>query len=234
MDFGSISVLNEPYLTWLLQGLRLTFALFIFAWIIAFVMGFLLLLLRMSPIKVISWIPSIYIELARNIPLLVQIMFWYFAMPMLLPEFLQQALNRGDSGFILASLALGFCMAAYFSESFRSGVRSINSTQVEASRALGFSFLRTMQYIVFPQALRATIPLIMNNTLLLFKNTSIAMAIGVHELMYQVLSINNDTFRTFEIFFIATIAYLFFSVLIMIAGEFAERWAKKSRRTSNA
>jgi polar amino acid transport system permease protein len=233
MGLGSISVLNEPYLTWLLQGLRLTFALFILAWTIAFVLGFLLLLMRMSPIKVISWIPAIYIELARNIPLLVQIMFWYFAMPMLLPNFLQQALNRSDSGFILASLALGFCMAAYFSESFRSGVRSINSTQVEASRALGFSFLRTMQYIVFPQALRATIPLIMNNTLLLFKNTSIAMAIGVHEFMYQVLSINNDTFRTFEIFFIATITYLFFSILIMIAGEFAERWAKKSRRTTD-
>ncbi len=234
MDIESISVLQEPYLTWLLQGLRLTFALFIFAWIIAFVMGFLLLLLRMSPIKVISWIPAIYIELARNIPLLVQIMFWYFAIPMLLPEFLQEALNRGDSGFILASLALGCCMAAYFSESFRSGVRSVNKAQVEASRALGFSFLRTMQYIVFPQALRATIPLIMNNTLLLFKNTSIAMAIGVHEFMYQVLSINNDTFRTFEIFFIATMVYLFFSVLIMIAGEFAERWAKKSRRASDA
>jgi polar amino acid transport system permease protein len=74
----------------------------------------------------------------------------------------------------------------------------------------------------------------MNNTLLLFKNTSIAMAIGVHELMYQVLSINNDTFRTFEIFFVATIIYLFFSILIMIAGEFAERWAKKSRRVSDA
>ncbi len=234
MDIESISVLQEPYLTWLLQGLRLTFALFIFAWIIAFVMGFLLLLLRMSPIKVISWIPAIYIELARNIPLLVQIMFWYFAIPMLLPEFLQEALNRRDSGFILASLALGCCMAAYFSESFRSGVRSVNKAQVEASRALGFSFLRTMQYIVFPQALRATIPLIMNNTLLLFKNTSIAMAIGVHEFMYQVLSINNDTFRTFEIFFIATMVYLFFSVLIMIAGEFAERWAKKSRRISDA
>lgn len=233
MGIESISVLNEPYLTWLLQGLRLTFGLFIFSWAIAFVMGFLLLLLRMSPIKVISWIPAVYIELARNIPLLVQIMFWYFAMPMLLPDFLQQALNRGDSGFILASLALGFCMAAYFSESFRSGVRSINNTQIEAGRALGFSFLRTMQYIVFPQALRATIPLIMNNTLLLFKNTSIAMAIGVHELMYQVLSINNDTFRTFEIFFIATMIYLFFSILIMIAGEFAERWAKKSRRSNN-
>jgi len=234
MGIESISVLNEPYLTWLLEGLRLTFGLFISSWIIAFVLGFLLLLLRMSPIKVISWIPAIYIELARNIPLLVQIMFWYFAMPMLLPDFLQQALNNGDSGFILASLALGFCMAAYFSESFRSGVRSINNTQVEASRALGFSFLRTMQYIVFPQALRATVPLIMNNTLLLFKNTSIAMAIGVHEFMYQVLSINNDTFRTFEIFFIATMTYLFFSILIMIAGEFAERWAKKSRRANNA
>lgn len=234
MSFESISVLQEPYLTWLLQGLSLTFALFIFSWTIAFVLGFLLLLMRMSPIKVIAWIPATYIELARNIPLLVQIMFWYFAVPMLLPDFLQKALNRGDSGFILAGLALGFCMAAYFSESFRSGVRSINNTQFEAGRALGFSFLRTMQYVIFPQALRATIPLIMNNTLLLFKNTSIAMAIGVHELMYQVLSINNDTFRTFEIFFVATLVYLFFSVLIMIAGEFAERWAKKSRRVSDA
>lgn len=228
-----ISVLQEPYLSWLIQGLSMTFSLFIFAWITAFTLGFLLLLLRMSPVKVVTWIPATYIELARNIPLLVQLMFWYFAIPMLLPDFLQEALNHTDSGFLLAGLALGFCMAAYFTESFRSGVRSISNTQFEAGRALGFGFFQTMQYIIFPQALRATIPLIMNNTLLLFKNTSIAMAIGVHELMYQVLAINNDTFKTFEIFFIATMVYLFFSVLIMIAGEFAERWANVSRRKSD-
>src|SRR5262245_8171484 len=103
-------------------------------------------------------------------------------MPQLLPDVLQQAINRGNSEFILAGLALGCCLAAYFSESLRSGIRSINRTQFEASRALGFSFLQTMQYIVFPQAVPATIPPLMNNTLLLFKNTSIAMAIGVHEL----------------------------------------------------
>src|SRR5262249_4614440 len=127
LDF--VTVLRDPYSTWLLKGLGVTFALFIFSWIIAFVLGSALLLLRMSPVRVITWIPAAYIELARNVPLLVQVMFWYFAMPQLLPDVLQQAINRGNSEFILAGLALGCCLAAYFSESLRSGIRSIGRTQ---------------------------------------------------------------------------------------------------------
>lgn len=230
MSSDFITVLREPYLAWLLQGLGATIALFVFSWIIAFVLGFSLLLLRMSPVNAIAWLPATYIELARNVPLLVQVMFWYFAMPLLLPDSLQQAINRGNSEFVLAGLALGCCLAAYFSESLRSGIRAITKTQFEASRALGFGFLQTMRYIIFPQALRATIPPLLNNTLLLFKNTSVAMAIGVHELMYQVRAIENDTFRTFEIFAIATLIYLAISILLMIAGELVERRAKRSRR----
>jgi polar amino acid transport system permease protein len=224
------AVLREPYLDWLLQGLVLTFALFAYSWVIAFFLGVVLLLLRMSPIHPVAWIPAAYIELAQNVPLLVQVMFWYFAVPLILPPYLQQAVNRGNSEFILAGLALGCCLAAYFSESLRSGVRAINVTQFEASRALGFNFLQTMRYIIFPQAIRATIPPLLNNTLLLFKNTSIAMIIGVHEFMYQVVDIDTETFRTFDIYLVATVVYLSISIIIMILGDRVERWTKRGRR----
>lgn len=224
------TVLREPYLSWLLQGLVLTFALFAYSWVIAFFLGLVLLLMRMSPVRPITWIPTAYVELAQNVPLLVQAMFWYFAVPLMLADSLQQAINRGSSEFILAGLALGCCLAAYFSESLRSGVRAINSTQFEASRALGFNFLQTMRYIILPQAIRETIPPLLNNTLLLFKNTSIAMIIGVHEFMYQIIEIDTETFRTFDTYLVATVVYLSISTVIMILGDWVERRAKRGRR----
>ncbi len=132
-------------------------------------------------------------------------------------------MNERNSEFILALLALSFCFAAYMSEALRSGLRAIPRTQYEAGRVLGFGYLRTMRYIVIPQAARIAIPPLVNYSLLLFKNTSIAMAIGVHELTYQSRQIESDTFRTFEVFAVATAIYLAISFLIMAAGSHCER-----------
>jgi polar amino acid transport system permease protein len=96
-------------------------------------------------------------------------------------------------------------------------------TQYEAGRSFGFNYIQTMSYIVVPQALRLSIPPLVNHSLLLFKNTSIAIAIGVHELTYQTRQIDSDTFRTFEIFLVATGLYLLLSFIIMAVGNLAER-----------
>lgn len=132
-------------------------------------------------------------------------------------------LYERNSEFILALLAIGFCFFAYMSEALRSGLRAVPRTQYEAGRTFGFGYLQTMRYVIVPQALRLSIPPLVNYSLLLFKNTSIAMAIGVHELTYKSRQIEADTCRTFEIFFVVTAIYLFFSFLIMAVGGLYER-----------
>lgn len=228
LDFAA--VLTGDYLHWLTVGVITTVQLTIACWLLAFATAIVLLLLRNSKFKPAEWLVATYVEIHQNIPLLVQILFWYFAMPELLPEAAREWLNERNSEFILAAFAVSFCMAAYMSEALRSGLRAIPQTQYEAGRVLGFGYLRTMQYIVVPQAIKHAIPPLINYSLLLFKNTSIAMAIGVHELTYQARQIENETFRTFEVFAVVTVIYLAISFLIMGAGSLYETRQKMPKR----
>ncbi|NTJ36033.1 amino acid ABC transporter permease [Agrobacterium rhizogenes] len=223
LDFST--VLTGEHLRWLINGIIVTLELAIGTWILAFAIAILLAVVRMTGFKPAEWFVATYVEIHQNIPLLVQVMFWYFAVPELLPENDRMWLNERNSEFILAWLALSFCFAAYMSEALRSGLRAIPRTQYEAGRVLGFGYLRTMRYIVIPQAVRIAAPPLLNYSLLMFKNTSIAMAIGVHELTYESRQIESDTFRTFEVFTVATGIYLAISFLIMAIGSFYERRA---------
>lgn len=221
LDFSA--VLTGDHLDWLLRGLVVTFQLAIGAWLLAFGLALLLAVIRATEWRPAQILVAAYVEIHQNIPLLVQVLFWYFAVPELLPEGARLWLNERSSEFILALLSLGFCFAAYMSEAIRSGLRAVPRTQYEAGRVFGFGYLATMRYIVVPQALRVAVPPLVNYSLLLFKNTSIAMAIGVHELTYQSRQIESDTFRTFEIFAVATLIYIAFSFVIMAAGAWYER-----------
>jgi polar amino acid transport system permease protein len=228
LNFGP--VLTGEHLWWFLRGILVTVELAIATWLLAFLIAIVLAILRMSDSKPAEWVVSVYVEIHQNIPLLVQVMFWYFAVPELLPEPAKIWLNERNSEFILAWLALSFCFAAYMSEALRSGLRAIPKTQYEAGRVLGFGFLSTMRYIVIPQATRISVPPLVNYSLLLFKNTSIAMAIGVHELTYESRQIESDTFRTFEVFATTTVIYLTISFIIMGLGTlYGRRAAIKAR-----
>ncbi|WP_276946774.1 amino acid ABC transporter permease [Haematobacter massiliensis] len=222
-NLGFASVLTGEYLDWLLSGLLVTLQLAAGAWALAFGLALVLSVIRATGWKPAELLVAAYVEVHQNIPLLVQMLFWYFAVPELLPEGARMWLNEHSSEFILALFSLGFCFAAYMSEAIRSGLRAVPRTQYEAGRVFGFGYLSTMRYVVVPQALRVAVPPLVNYSLLLFKNTSIAMAIGVHELTYQSRQIESDTFRTFEVFAIATAIYLFFSFVIMAAGTLYER-----------
>ena len=119
---------------------------------------------------------------------------------------------------------------AYISEDLRSGIRAIPKTQYEAVRSIGFGYLGAMRWVILPQAFRTVVPPLINQTLLLFKNTSLAMAIGVGELTYRTREVDSYTFKTFEAFAVATILYLSISFVIMAAGTFANRHFKLDLR----
>lgn len=168
----------------------------------------------MSNVRPIRWFAHGYLEFFRNTPLLVQIFFWYFGSYKILPTAINDWLNTMNFEFSAAVIALTIYTSAFIAEDIRSGVRSIPKEQMEVARSSGFSYLRSMQYIILPQAVRLTIPPLINQFLNLMKNSSLAMTIGVAELTYQARQIESYTFRGFEAFTAATLVYVVISFLI--------------------
>jgi polar amino acid transport system permease protein len=202
----------------LLSGVITTLTLFAAAWIGGFSVALVIVGLRAIPFRPLGWFMRLFVEYHRNVPTVVQIMVWYFAIPEVLPAPVRLWVNHSDSEFIFAAVALSLNVSAYYSEDIRSGLRAIPHTQMEAARAIGLSAFAAMRYVSVPQALRIGVPPLLNRTLILFKDTSLAMVIGVADLTYQAKAIENLTFRSFEVFAAATLIYLAFSLAIMGAG----------------
>lgn len=211
-------MLESVYLWQLLNGMATTLTLFSVAWVMAFSLAMVLVVVRTLNLRICRWIVDAFVEYHRNVPLMVQVLFWYFGMPELLPEGFRSWLYAHNAELSLAAIALALGSSAYIAEDIRSGLRAIPGTQFEAARALGSSYLQTMRYVIVPQALRISTGPLISRALLLFKNASVAMAIGVVELTYQAREIENETYRTFETFGAATVLYLCGSFLIMLIG----------------
>lgn len=213
----------------LIQGGELTLQLMLYAWLLAMGLAFLLVTVRLTQGRVAEGLVAAYVAYHRNVPTLVQLMLWYFGIPTLLPEWMQLWLAGYSTEFLFAVIALGLCQAAYFSEDLRAGLRALPSGQNEAARALGLNYVRSMRYVILPQAVRNALPSLINHTVLLFKNTSLAMAIGVVELTYASREVENYTFRTFETYLVATLAYLAFSLVLMGIGALIARRFERAR-----
>ncbi len=220
-DFGV--VLQAPYLEWLIQGLYTTLALTGLAWIGAFALGTTLAVIRLADVAALNFLISAYVAFHRNVPMLVHILFWYFGIPAMLPAALVDQINAVGGEFLMAMIAIALVMAAYIAEDLRSALRAVPSGQFEASRALGLSYLQTMRKVMMPQAFRIAIPTLVNQTLLMFKNTSLAMAIGVAELTKAAREIENVSFKVFEAYAVVTVMYLVLSLLIMWGGDVLAR-----------
>lgn len=209
---------NADYAAMLRHGIRFTFIVFIGSWLLAMSLGILLLVVRQIPGRVPNAVVSAYISYHRNVPTLVQLMLWYFGISALLPTPLQYWLTDHNGETIFAIIALGLCQAAYFSEDLRSGLRSIAAGQAEAAKALGHGHVSAMRYVMMPQAVRNALPALINHTVSLFKNSSLAMAIGVSELTHAVQEVQSLSFRVFEAYTIATLLYLAISLVLMAVG----------------
>ncbi|HUG24651.1 amino acid ABC transporter permease [Piscinibacter sp.] len=216
-------LLRGDYPQLIAKGLVTMLELTAAAWLLAAIVGTLLALIRMAPGRAAQGFVAVYVEYHQNVPMLVQIFLWYFGIPTLLPPEWQQWINKHGSEFFFAFIAIGLAMGAYVSEGLRGGIRSIPKSQLEAARALGLTYLQSFRLVVLPQAVRIALPALVNYTVLLFKNTSLAMAVGVAELTYVTREIESQSFRTVEVYLFATIVYLGISLLIMAGGSLAER-----------
>jgi polar amino acid transport system permease protein len=223
-------LLNPEFSAMLLHGMAMTLVVAILSWLLAMSLGLVLLALRQAPGRAADRAVSAYVSYHRNVPTLVQLMLWYFGISSLLPDGLQEFLGEHSGEAVFAIIALGLCQAAYFSEDLRSGLRSIPPGQAEAARALGHGLVGTMRFVLMPQALRNALPALVNHSVSLFKNSSLAMAIGVAELTQAVKEVENQSFRTFETYLIATLLYLACSLLIMWGGAALDRRATLAAR----
>ena len=215
-------LLHGDYFAWLLAGLQLSLLLTGLTLLTALPLAILIAVLRVSPWRVLNLVGESYVEAIRCVPLLVHMLFWYFGVPELLPAGLKEKLYAGNIEVFSAWAALTLYTAAYMSEDIRSGVRAVPGAQLDAARALGFSYLAGMRLVVLPQALRITLPPLLSQTLNLWKNTSIATVIGAAELMTQAQRVESASFRGFETFALVTVAYL--SVSLVLTG--LAQWAQ--------
>ncbi|VTU23571.1 putative amino-acid permease protein YxeN [Variovorax sp. SRS16] len=223
-DFDLIAVLMKPeFGAMLLHGVEATLEIAAGSWLLAMAIALVLLVVRLTTNPVAERVVAAYVSYHRNVPTLVQLMFWYFGIFSLLPDALQGWLSAHNAELLLSIVALGLCQAAYFSEDMRSGLRSIPPGQSEAARALGHGYIGAMRHVLLPQAIRNAVPALVNHSVSLFKNSSLAMAIGVAELTHAVKEIESQSFRAFEAYSVATLLYLFFSLLIMAGGAWLAR-----------
>ena len=222
MDF---SVFLQPafsgggtYLDWVLSGTKWTLLVSILAWIIAFIVGSVLGVLRTTPLAVLRAPATIYVEVFRNVPLLVQMLIWYFVLPEIVP------LGMGDwmktrmpmPEFWNAVLCLGFYTASRVAEQVRSGIQSIPIGQTYAGLAMGLTRGQVYRHVLLPMGYRIVIPPLTSEFLTIFKNSSVALTIGVLELTAQARQISEYTFRTFEAFTVATVIYVLITLVVTV------------------
>lgn len=224
MPFFDPSILQAgQYHDWLVQGLVLSIQLTAISFVFALPLGALLAVMRTSRSGALRALGATVVEAVRNVPLLAHLLFWYFAFPELLPEAARELLYAHNPEVVCAVIGLALYAGVHMAEDIRSGIRAIAATQLEAARSLGLGRLAAVRLVLLPQALRASVPPLLSQTVNLWKDSSVATVIGAAELMYQAARVETASFRSLEAFTFATLAYLTVSLLISALAHLYQR-----------
>ncbi|AWC92362.1 TPA: amino acid ABC transporter permease [Morganella morganii subsp. morganii] len=218
---------NTTYLGWILSGLKVTVMLSICAWIIAFLVGSLFGILRTVPNKFLSSLGTIYVEIFRNVPLIVQFFTWYLVIPEFLPsslrDWFKMDLDPNIQFFISSTLCLGLFTAARMTEQVRAAIQSLPRGQKAAGLAMGLTLPQTYRYVLLPNAYRVIIPPMTSEMLNLVKNSAIASTIGLVDMAAQAGKLLDYSARAYESFTAITLAYVGINVIIMLAMHLLEK-----------
>jgi len=202
----------------MLEGAQMTVLLFLIAIVVSIPMGFLLTLAVRSNLKPLSWLAQGYIYVLRGTPLLLQLLFICFGLPLLpvIGEYL--VMDR----FVAACLGFILNYAAYFAEIFRGGLLAIDKGQYEASQVLGLSKWQTMRRVILPQMFRIALPAVANESVTLIKDTALLYAVAVPELLHFAQTAVNRDF-TITPFFVAGLIYLIMTLVLTMFFKWLER-----------
>lgn len=221
-DWGVL--LREPYFEWLISGFAWTVAVSLTAWVLAFSLGSVIGIFRTTDIKGLRALGTAYVELFRNIPLLVQMFLWYFVFPELLPHEAGMWVKRDLPlpEFTTAAVCLGLYTASRVAEQVRAGIESIGQGQRSAGLAMGLTPAQVYRYVLLPVSYRIIVPPLTSEFLTIFKNSSIALTIGVLETTAQARQIEEYTFQGFEAFTAATVLYILVTSVVMLLMRLIE------------
>jgi glutamate/aspartate transport system permease protein len=221
-DWGVL--LRDPYIDWLVSGFGWTVGVSLTAWVLAFSLGSVIGICRTTPSSILRGIGTVYVETFRNVPLLVQMFLWYFVFPELLPEkagmWVKRELPMPE--FTTATICLGLYTASRVAEQVRAGIESIGIGQRNAGLAIGLTTAQVYRYVLLPVSYRIIVPPLTSEFLTIFKNSSLALTIGVLEVTAQARQIEEYTFQGFEAFTAATLMYIFVTFIVMAIMRVAE------------
>jgi glutamate/aspartate transport system permease protein len=206
------------YLGWMIAGLETTVALSLTSWFIALVVGSLMGVLRTVPNRLLRGIATVYVEVFRNIPLLVQLFLWYFVAPELMPARIGNAMKQANpfvQQFLAAMVCLGLFTGARVCEQVRSGINSLSRGQKSAALALGFTLPQTYRYVLMPMAFRLIVPPLTSELLNIFKNSAVASTIGLLELAAEGRQLVDYTAQPYESFIAVTLMYVAINLVLM-------------------
>ena len=215
---------QDPYLAWLFSGLGWTVAVALAAAVIAFGVGSLVGIGRTVEGWLLRLLATTYVEIFRNIPLLVQMFLWYFVLPEMLPEGAGRWMKREMPmpEYTSAVLCLGFYTASRVAEQVRSGIESLPRGQRMAGLATGLTPFQVYRHVLLPMAYRIIIPPLTSEFLTIFKNSSLALTIGLLELTAQAQQISEYTFQSFEAYTAATVIYVLIALVVTLLMHWVE------------
>ena len=216
---------DPTYLQWMLSAWGWTISVALSALLVALVVGSLIGILRTLPNSP-GWVRfgNAWVELFRNIPLLVQMFLWYFVMPELLPVSIGNWLKSlPNAAFVTAVLSLGFFTSARVAVQVSAGIQSLPRGQRLAGTALGLTTAQTYRYILLPMAFRIIVPPLASEFLNIIKNSSVALTIGLVELTASARAIQEFSFQVFEAYTAATVLYVLVNLVVTAGMHAVER-----------
>ena len=224
----NIMKLLQKYGVNFLNGLGTTLLLALISVSIGCVIGALVAILRLGKSKVLRAVAAVYTEVIRDTPLLLQLYFFYFGLPMLIPALQKQK-------YLCVAIALICNSAAYVSEVIRSGIQAVDPGQREAALSLGFSETKAMWFVVVPQAIKNILPALGNEFIMIIKDTSLASTFFIGDLMTQYLLIKGSTTLPIEPLVIVGVIYFIMTfTLSKVFGHFEKKMQRSDRRSGSS
>jgi polar amino acid transport system permease protein len=204
----------------LLDGLLVTLKLTVLSNLMGLSLGFAVALLLMSRLGIVRWIATAFVEFFRCTPALIQIVWFFYCVPILFDVFLDAV--------TMAVLALGLNLVAFNAEAYRAAIQAIPRAHFDASVALGLTWRARILHVVFPQAFRLAVPVLITNAIGCFQQTALVALVAVNDLMYQAKTLSTQTYRPIETFTIAALMYLAISFPVSQLVTYFEQ--RNSRR----
>ncbi len=213
------------YLHYLIVGLGWTLVTALAAWVIALLIGAIVGTLRTTTSPWVVRAGNAYVEIFRNIPLIVQMFLWFFVVPELLPKDLGDAIKQMPppwSSYLPAVMCLGIFTSVRVAEQVRAGIQSLPRGQRMAGTAMGLTQAQTYRYVILPQAFRIILPPLTSEFMNVIKNSSVALTIGLLELTGRARAMQEFSFQVFEAFAAATVIYLLTNLVVVLGMRMLE------------